>query len=143
MYISIIKSTIDLNLTELQYLADHLHIEQCRKLVAALHFKSYEKPNALNNASECFSISTSFLIFLIAEAKITKDTSCIYLLLHWNSSKNEGKGETHEIIQHRLRQIGREDLAEWLGKTTFQELGKDIRAGLNFPFKDLVATEEY
>lgn len=44
--------TIDINLSEFQYLADHLHSEECRRLVAALHFKSYEQPNALDQAGK-------------------------------------------------------------------------------------------
>lgn len=42
--------TIDINLSEFEYLADHLHFEECRRLVAALHFKGYEQPNALDQA---------------------------------------------------------------------------------------------
>lgn len=46
------SATVDVNLSELEYLADHLHSEECRRLVAALHFKGYEKPNALDQAGQ-------------------------------------------------------------------------------------------
>lgn len=51
-----ISCTIDLNLPELEYLADHLHPEECRRLTAALHFNSYQQPNALDQAGKkyCF-----------------------------------------------------------------------------------------
>lgn len=50
LYLKFISNTIDINGAELQYLADHLTLEECRKLVAAAHFKTYEVPNALDQA---------------------------------------------------------------------------------------------
>ncbi|KAK4874916.1 hypothetical protein RN001_014276 [Aquatica leii] len=122
------KATVDLNLPELEYLANHLHSEECRKLVASLHFKSYEKPQALE----------------VAEINVSKDIPCIRLLLHWNSQPGEGKGETHEILQHRLRQIGRSDLADWIGKTVFHQLGEEMMEDLKHPFDEVLnATETH
>ncbi|KAK5640809.1 hypothetical protein RI129_009356 [Pyrocoelia pectoralis] len=120
------RATIDLNLAELQYLADHLHAEECRRLVASLHFNSYNTPKALD----------------IAEENVSKDIPCIRLLLHWNSQKGEGKGETHEVLQHRLRQLGHSDLADWLGKTVFHELGEELMENLNDPFRDVINVTE-
>lgn len=54
LYFKFISCTVDLNLPELQYLADHLRPDECRFLVASLHFKSYEKPNALEQAGTHF-----------------------------------------------------------------------------------------
>ena len=45
-------------------------------------------------------------------------------LLHWNSTN--GKGKTHNEIEHRLRQLGHIKLANWLGKTVFKEIGNDV-----------------
>lgn len=45
-----IFSTIDITLAEYNYLANHLHPEECRKLIAALYFNSYNKPNSLDEA---------------------------------------------------------------------------------------------
>ncbi|VEN36582.1 unnamed protein product [Callosobruchus maculatus] len=112
--------TIDINAVELQYLADHLTEEECRRLVAAAHFKSYEVPNPLDQA----------------ERKIPKDLSCIDLLHHWNSNKDEGKGETHEALEHRLRQLGKTELADWLGKTVFRELGRDLNRSFEYDFTE-------
>lgn len=44
--------TIDLNAAQLQYLADHLTPEECRTLIAAAHFESYEKPKVLDQAGK-------------------------------------------------------------------------------------------
>lgn len=60
------------------------------------------------------------------------------MLLHWNNSPGEGKGETHEVLGHRLRQLGREDLADWLARTVFHELGKDIERSLDNPFREFL-----
>ena len=43
-------ATIDLNMAELQHFADHLTTEECRRFVAAIHFNSFEQPNALDQA---------------------------------------------------------------------------------------------
>ncbi|XP_014235988.1 uncharacterized protein LOC106658502 [Trichogramma pretiosum] len=120
------SGTIDLNLQELEYLAAHLRAKECRLLVAALHFDSYELPKQLSEA----------------EAAISKKIPCLRQLLHWNSSPGEGAGKTHQHLEHRLRQIGRRDLADWLGKTTFRELGKDVLRAVNDSFGQLVPTEE-
>ena len=45
-----ILATIDLNFAELEYLASHLLPEECRRLVAAAHFKAYMMPNAVGQA---------------------------------------------------------------------------------------------
>lgn len=62
------------------------------------------------------------------ERKIPKDVSCIELLHHWNS--DEGKGQTHEVLEHRLRQMGKYELADWLGKNVFHALGRDLNKSL-------------
>ena len=36
------NATIDVNLSELEYLAAHLSEEDCRQLIAALHIQSYQ-----------------------------------------------------------------------------------------------------
>lgn len=118
--------TIDTNFAEFQHLADHLRFDECRRLIAALHFGDYEEPNALDQA----------------ERRIPKDIPCLNALLHWNSASGEGRGETHEILQHRLRQIGRFDLADWLGRTVFRQLGEDVKRSLDGSFKKF-STEKY
>lgn len=76
------------------------------------------------------------------ERKVDEEIPCLRQLLHWNSSPGEGRGKTHAAIVHRLRQLNRNDLADWLGKTAFKQLGKDLDDAIASPFEDLVADEE-
>lgn len=39
--------TVDINLSEFEYLADHLTPEECRKLVALLHYHTFDVPKQL------------------------------------------------------------------------------------------------
>ncbi|XP_026468924.1 uncharacterized protein LOC113372797 [Ctenocephalides felis] len=103
---NLVKCTIDMNLSEIEYIADHLEPQECKELAALLHFKAYNAPKDLH----------------IAERKISDEIPCIRLLLHYNIEKGEGKGATHVDMEIRLRQIGREDLANWLGRTVFHQL---------------------
>lgn len=64
-------------------------------------------------------------------------------MIHWNSAVGEGKGETHDVIEHRLRQMDKQELADWLGKTVFHQLSNDLKESLNDPFHDLKGKEEY
>ncbi|XP_076385431.1 uncharacterized protein LOC100878042 isoform X1 [Megachile rotundata] len=108
--------TIDINLNELKYLAAKLTHFECRRLIAALHYTTHELPNTI----------------AVAERNVDDEIPCIRHLLHWNSSPAEGKGKSHEVLTHRLRQINRNDLADWLGKSAFTQLGKDLdRAVVN------------
>ncbi|XP_011310291.1 uncharacterized protein [Fopius arisanus] len=111
--------TIDINLSELEYLAAHLDSFECRRLIAAMHYKTYDLPQLIAGA----------------ERKIDGDVLCLRQLLHWNNSPSEGVGATHEDLEHRLRQINRHDLATWLGKTVFKELRSDIEKSLKKVFR--------
>nr|XP_033332159.1 uncharacterized protein LOC117223772 [Megalopta genalis] len=118
-------STIDVNANELEYLAARLNPFECRRLIAALHYTTYELPNNLAEA----------------ERNVDDDIPCIRHLIHWNSSPSEGKGKTHEALTHRLRQINRDDLADWLGKSTFTQLGKDLSRVVEKSFDELAKEE--
>ncbi|KAJ8682303.1 hypothetical protein QAD02_018095 [Eretmocerus hayati] len=121
---SMVRATVDINLSEFRYLANHLKPFECRRLVAALHYDTYELPEDLDEAAR----------------KLSKDMKCLNLLLHWNSAESEGRGETHAVLEQRLRQLGHKKLADWLGKTTFKELSKDLLNSVNQPIADEVST---
>lgn len=108
-----IHCTIDMNIPEFEYIANHLSPEECRELIASLYFESYELPESLSTARK----------------KVPEDVSCIDLLIKWNSGEEkwEGRGKTHVDVAHRLRQIGQFDLADWLGTTVFNQLIDDIQ----------------
>ncbi|KAJ9588519.1 hypothetical protein L9F63_018101 [Diploptera punctata] len=125
--VTLTDGTIDLNLPELEYIADHLKRSECRKLVAVLHDPNFDIVNNIQ----------------AAERKIPDDLTCLKLLIHWNSQTNEGRGETHVVLAHRLTQIGREDLAHWLSTTVFHQLSQDLnKSMLSDPFKELAATND-
>lgn len=53
-----VECTIDVNLPELEYLAAHLSPSECRHLVAALHYKTFELPRSLE------AVGMTFVFFL-------------------------------------------------------------------------------
>ena len=117
------KSTIDINIHQLQMVADHLSKEECRKLAEALHQTS---------------------IFL--EADITgenePDRSCIFLLLRWE--RTEGNGKTFADLALRLGQIGRRDLANRLSKAIYNEESDELkRTFLDQPFKKKIPKNSF
>lgn len=65
------------------------------------------------------------------EKKIPEDIPCLQLLLLWNSAKGEGFGSTHNFVAHKLRHIGRSDLADWLSTTVFKQLGLDLQKDID------------
>lgn len=77
----------------------------------------------------------------IKERKVDEEIPCLRQLLHWNSSPAEGRGKTHAAIIHRLRQLNRNDLADWLGETTFKQLGKDLENAITLSFDELAKEE--
>ncbi|XP_022815614.1 uncharacterized protein LOC111348910 [Spodoptera litura] len=116
LQISFKECTIDINIQELVYIADHLTAVECRRLFASLHFASYNLPVSLPDA----------------ETKVPKEVPCIKLLIKWNSGNEtfEGKGKSHALVEHRLRQLGKKELADWLGKLVFHKLAKNINKSL-------------
>ncbi|XP_034937326.1 uncharacterized protein [Chelonus insularis] len=118
-------STIDVNIGELQYLAIHLDPYECRRLIAALHYTSYDLPKDISGAVR----------------KVHEDIPCFQHLLHWNTSPTEGRGKTHADLVLRLRQLNRKDLADWLSKIVFQKLGKDVVRSIDKSFEELGQTD--
>lgn len=113
-YVFLVSHTvciIDMNNEQLKHIANHLTEKDCRRLIASLHFSSYELPANLTKY----------------EAKIPK-APCIDLILQYSEGNEpwQGENKTHEQISRRLRQIGKSDLANWVGKTVFHQLAKDI-----------------
>lgn len=112
-----------MTISQFSYIADHLSINDCRRLVASLYFTDYELPKILPEAV----------------SKIPRDVPCIHLLLNWNSGKEkwEGKGKSHVVVARRLRQLEKGKIAEWLGKTVFRKLSLDINNTLlQYPFRE-------
>lgn len=107
-----INCTIDMNIEEFEYIAKQLSKSECRQLAAALHFVSYELPCSVK----------------FAEKIISHDTTCLTLLLEWNSGQDEwmGSGKSHEIVRRRLMQLNKKWLARWLDHHVYNRLSKDL-----------------
>lgn len=114
--LSVTVCTIDMSASDYEYIANNLNARECRLLVASLYFTSYELPNYLSSAVR----------------RVPDDVTCVKLLLKWNSGKEkwEGRGKTHEVVERRLRQLGKSQLATWLGKTVYQRLAQDLNETL-------------
>lgn len=101
-----------MNIGEFEYIAEKLSMSDCRRLAAALHFVSYELPRSMK----------------IAKKIIPHDTTCLTLLLEWNSGTEEwmGKGKTHEIVRRRLVQMDKKWIARWVDQHVYNRLSKDL-----------------
>nr|XP_024218700.1 uncharacterized protein LOC112211381 [Halyomorpha halys] len=119
-FFKVIDCTVDVNLAELEYIANQLTPMECENLDKYLHSSTYEVTS-----------QTNFFSF--------GERTCLEILIHWNSSPNEGLGETHSILSHRLKQIGRKDLADWLSNIVFQRLSTKLnKTVLANPFKEVI-----
>nr|XP_021190343.2 uncharacterized protein LOC110376259 [Helicoverpa armigera] len=117
-FVTLHECTVDLNIQDLVYIADHLSAAECRRLFASLLFTSNKLPENLTEAEE----------------KVPKDVPCVKLLIKWNSGDQpwEGKGKSHTVVGKRLRQLGHADLSDWLGKLVFHKLARSVNNSLNF-----------
>lgn len=115
--------TIDISVPEYQYLSRSLTPEECKRLYASLH-------------------STTFNLPAEAAEKNVPDISCLQLLTKWDKGTNkwEGRTKSHVDVVKRLRQIGRDDLAEWLSSIVFRKLEKAVNVALDAKFSNM--TEE-
>lgn len=57
-----VSPTIDMNAAQLQYLTDHLTLEECRTLVAGAILDNYEKPNVLDQAGKSRILSFKYVV---------------------------------------------------------------------------------
>lgn len=120
-YLQNTQCTIDVDIPEYQYLSQRLTPEECRRLYASLHFATFDLPAALPTA-----------------VKNVPNVPCFKLLAKWNmGTKNwEGNDKSHVDVEHRLRQIGRRDLAEWLNKAVFKKLVEEVNYALDTNFSN-------
>ncbi|XP_061379876.1 uncharacterized protein LOC133319445 [Danaus plexippus] len=100
---------IDMNVPQFSHIANSISHQECIKLIASLRYNSYEMPSSLTSVN-------------------SNNMSCVWLLIDYSDGKEswQGGNKTHGVIAHRLRQLGRSDLADWLCKAVFHQLAKDI-----------------
>lgn len=110
--------TVDLNIHQLQFVADHLEMKECRKLVAALHQGTFELKKESDDSDEPKQL-------------------CLGLLLQWDRAG--GSGKSFDDLAFRLGQIGRSDLSKILSKSVYEEKAEELdRLFLKDPFKKTV-----
>ena len=123
VFVLMCKCTTDINIHQLQMVADHLGKTECRKLAETLHQKGIfleKQPTGENEP----------------------DKPCIFLLLRWE--RTEGKGKTFNDLALRLNQIGRKDLADKLSKVIYKEETDELkRTFLDQPFKKNIPKNSY
>ena len=90
-----------MNLSELQYISDHLTMSECRKLSESLYMDGFSLEYVPTGSDEV-------------------NVSCIRLLLAWDRS-DQGRGRTFHALATRLTQINRPDLANYLSTTVYRE----------------------
>ncbi len=116
--VSLSCATFDLNIHELQMVADHLESSECRRLFESLHSDSWQLDHQMTGDSE-------------------PDLPCLDLLLRWD--EREGRGKSFHDLAHRLAQIGRPDLGERLSRIVNHEKAEAVRKTLlRDPFKDMI-----
>ncbi|XP_059476065.1 uncharacterized protein LOC132197043 [Neocloeon triangulifer] len=99
----------DVNLSQLQHIANHISQTDCRRLVASLGSADFElDPRLLQEG-----------------LKLPATAPCIQLLVAWD--KRERHQEVLMLLTRRLRQLHYPELAEWLSETTFEQLETDLR----------------
>ena len=94
------EATFDMNLGQMQYVADHLTTRQCRQLIEAL---SYDR----------------IVIEVLPSGAKVANVSCIRLLLLWD--RTDGRGQSFTELSVRLKQIGRRDIADYLSSSVYGE----------------------
>lgn len=118
-----VKSTMDLNMHEIRYLAGKLSRHECKRLAEALHQNTYALQGTVDGSSE-------------------PNVRCLYLLLRWDLT--EGKGKTFHDLALRLRQLGHADLANKLSRTVYHDKAAAInKYFLDNPFKKMIPTESF
>ena len=121
--LKICLSTTDINIHQLQMVADHLEQAECRQLAEALHEKKTFLQKQPTGEDE-------------------PEKPCIFLLLRWD--RTEGHGKTFNDLALRLGQIGRRDLANKLSKAIYHEESEELqRTFLDQPFKKKIPKHSF
>lgn len=122
-FVPIVSCTVDLKVQHLQFVADHLQMEECKKLVSALHQKTFEIIEPLNESE-------------------VPDKPCLSLLMTWE--RTEGYGKTFNDLALRLTEIGRNDISDRLAKSIYEGESEEVdRLFLSDPYKKKIPKDDF
>jgi hypothetical protein len=114
IWIGGVLATIDLTLPELEHVAHNLRKRDCKKLVAALNGP---RSDIINNAD-------------VAERRMPRSISCLRQLKHWNSQLGEEKEESYARLTQGLKELGHDNLAEWLTRNMIHHRVENLKRTL-------------
>lgn len=116
------EATYDMNLKEMQFVADHLTKKECRKLI------------------EILSLDTFFVHGQPSGAGVP-DVSCLRLLLQWD--REGGKGQSIVELVIRLKQMGKTDLANELSTRVFGDKERALeKSALENQYKKRIPADD-
>ena len=117
-HVAVVKAVFDMNLQQMQYVADNLSASECRQLVEALN-------------SDQFSLNA------IPSGRGVANVSCIRNLLLWD--RTDGRGQSFHEVTLRLKKIGRPEVAAKISEAVYHEKAAAVQdTFLEDPFKDKI-----
>ena len=115
------NATFDMNVHEIQMVADHLTASECHKLIGVL-FKS--RPSLKTKSAP-------------KSERDLQSKACLDLLVSWNKSDREKSSFLD--VAFGLEALGRKDLAETLSEAVYHEKAENIQQKfLNDPFRRML-----
>jgi hypothetical protein len=114
IWIGGVVATVDLTLPELEHVAYHLKKRDCRKLIAALIDPRIDIKNNVD----------------AAERSMPRSISCLKQLKRWNSQLGEEKEKSYSRLTQELKELGRDNLAEWLTRNVIHHRVENLKRAL-------------
>ena len=105
-FISVSQAAHDVDEKELEYIAHHLSVHECRQLIESLHADQMildELPDGSHTPA---------------------NETCIEMLNKWDL--NEGKKESFVRLVERLRELGKNDLAAKVSRAVFKVINNQL-----------------
>ncbi|ESO91683.1 hypothetical protein LOTGIDRAFT_163412 [Lottia gigantea] len=123
-----VSATVDMNIKELQFVADHLTPEECIQVEAAL------RQNRFQIDWEQLKKDTKTL------NEKTKSTPCLVRLVNWDRGK--AKHLTFQDLAIRLKELGFVEVSDKISKNVNHEKAEEVKESfVDDPFKELVPTK--
>ncbi|GFN76731.1 hypothetical protein PoB_000323700 [Plakobranchus ocellatus] len=123
-----VTGMLDLNPSQIQYVADHLTYRKCLHLIETLHEKGFW-------LKEQWEGSTPSVFMQRADF----DRPCVIQLTNW--CNGPGRNMTFDFLALRLEEIGLKKVARTLSRKVFHETAEQLhRYFLDDPFEEMIPT---